>query len=118
MTVGYCNTVNCLVVCPPNRKRCSKCRKRDWRKNNPIKAADNHSRSNAKRRGIEFTISFEYWQAFCAAYRYIENKGMKADSITVERENDNKGYVEGNLTVLTRKENVTKENRRRAARNN
>jgi hypothetical protein len=72
-------------------------------------------RSNAKRRGILFTISLEYFRAWCAETEVLLNAGRSATSLHVDRIVDELGYVEGNLQVLTNSQNVAKENRRRKA---
>lgn len=73
-------------------------------------------KSNAKRRGILFTISLEYFRQFAIETEVLIGAGRTATSLHVDRKIDELGYVEGNLQVLTNTENVRKENLRRAKR--
>jgi hypothetical protein len=72
-------------------------------------------RANAKRRGILFTITLDYFRAWCAETEVLLGAGRSATSLHVDRKIDALGYVEGNLQVLTNSENIAKENRRRKA---
>lgn len=93
---------------------CYKCRKRLYRERNPAKDAYNNLRNSAKRRGIEFSITFEYFKEFAAKYDYINKRGQSATALTVDRKKPHLGYVVGNLSVITNSENVAKGNRERA----
>lgn len=80
-------------------------RVREWRKNNPIKSAFINLRSNAKRRGIPFEISFEYFNDFSVKTKLLTNSGTKAESYSVDRINNEIGYIKGNLQVLSLSDN-------------
>ena len=84
------------------------CRMKEWRKKNPLKYAYRALRDNAKRRGKEFSISFEYFKKFCIKTEYEKKRGIFKDCYTIDRINPDLGYVEGNLQVLTNSENVKK----------
>lgn len=88
--------------------KCHACRAAIWRKNSPVRAAYNRQRAHAKERGIEFRISFEHWRAFALKSELIGNQGQTAESLTVDRRNNLKGYVVGNLQVMTRAANSAK----------
>jgi len=81
---------------------------RRYRKNNPIQDSYQNLKSNAKRRGIEFTISFEYFKKFAIETEYIFGKGRSRNSYTIDRIDPTKGYIEGNIQVLENHENVKK----------
>lgn len=93
--------------------RCSNCQDKIWRKNNPLKYAFKNWRNNAKRRGIKFEISFEYFCEFAEKTQLLKNRGIYAESWHIDKIIDELGYVEGNLQVLTNSENASKENARR-----
>lgn len=88
--------------------KCHACNKRQWRANNPIKAAYNNLKSNAKRRGKKFEISFEYFKKFVTKNDYMTKKGRSATSYHIDRIDEGKGYIEGNLRILTNRGNYTK----------
>jgi hypothetical protein len=79
-----------------------------WREANPVHAAYQTLKANAARRGKDFTISFSYFKWFCVKTQYIAGKGRSADSYHVDRIDEARGYVPGNLQVLTNAENVIK----------
>ena len=78
-----------------------------------MKAAYASLKSSAKERGIEFAISLEYFSAFAIRTKLLTGRGRSRDAWHVDRIDNSKGYVEGNLQVLTASENVSKENQRR-----
>lgn len=90
------------------RRFCSTCRTRAYRKRDPIKSAYLNKKNNAKRDGIEFTITLEYFTRFCYAYNFIKNRGKKGTSYSIDRIDNTKGYVEGNIQALTISQNASK----------
>lgn len=69
-------------------------------------------RNNCKRRGIEFELSFEQFETFAQATRYIAGKGRSKDSYTIDRIDNTKGYVIGNIRVISKSENSKKGTKR------
>lgn len=92
---------------------CNYCKVLKWRKEHPIEYAYQKLRGNAKRRGKEFTITLEDFKKFCYETEYIMRKGRTKISYSIDRIDDNKGYVPGNLQPLTVSENSKKERRRK-----
>lgn len=89
-------------------KKCGTCRKREWREKFPMKAAFQTLRHNATRRGKVFTITFNDFKEFCYETNYMAGKGRKKKSFTIDRIDNAKGYVPGNLQKLTKSENSKK----------
>ena len=87
---------------------CSRCHMRAWRANRPMQAAYATLRDHACERGIVFTISFEEFEDFALKAEYIDKKGPWAGDLTVDRIDNLKGYVSGNLQPLTRARNSEK----------
>lgn len=110
---NLCSSEGCRNKKATGRTVCNKCRMRKWRAENVMKAAYDNLKSNAKRRGKEFKISFEYFEKFCIEEEYLMGKGRTKTSFTIDRDKDELGYVEGNLSVLENSDNVKKEHRRR-----
>lgn len=79
-----------------------------YRENNPQRYAYMTLRDNAKRRGKEFTITFEEFQRFCYRYKYIGKKGRTRDGYGVDRKDETKGYTLGNMRILKNGNNVRK----------
>lgn len=103
-----CKTEHCLGTPVKGRNFCHKCRSRKYRLKNPCKDAYYKLKGNANRRGIKFELSYEYWKQWCEETGYLETRGTSGESMTVDRVKAYKGYVDGNLQILTRVENVEK----------
>lgn len=94
--------MKCITKYCRNQRRfqgrfCNTCSGRRWRAKHPARAAYANCRSNAKRRGIQFSITFSY-------YLIYWKQGM-----TIDRIKSQEGYVPGNLQTVSLKLNVWKE---------
>lgn len=107
----YCANKYCTNEVKRPGRYCKKCESRNFRQNNILKYVYDTIKHNAKRRGYEFTISIEYFSRICEQSGYLERRGMNSDSLTLDRIIPSLGYIEGNIQVLTRAENVRKQNR-------
>lgn len=87
---------------------CYKCEKAKWRAANPMRAAFQNLRNNSKRRGKEFTLTFEQFSAFCYKTKYLAGRGRALDNYTIDRIDNSKGYTAENIRVMTNKENASK----------
>ena len=81
-----------------------------WRRENPERAAYNTLRDHARERRIEFTITFDYFCGLVHGMRYLENSGTVRGMLTIDRHDPVKGYIPGNLGVVSVEENVAKGN--------
>jgi hypothetical protein len=90
------------------KQLCNSCRAKDWRIKHPVEYAYNNLKNRAKQRGIPFEISIEDFKKFCHKTKYIQGKGRAADSLSVDRIDQSKGYVKGNLQALTLSDNIKK----------
>jgi hypothetical protein len=105
---NICINDGCDKARKGRNRRCSACVKKIYIEKDPVRYAYQTTKDNAKRRGKEFTISLEYFRKFCVESEYIKKKGITAKSFTIDRKDNTKGYVEGNLQVLTNGQNVIK----------
>jgi hypothetical protein len=84
-----------------------------WRMRYPIKSAWTTLRDHARGRGLDFAIPLEEFREICAATGYAATKRTEtghAQSLTIDRIDFRKGYVPGNIRVITLSENGTKGN--------
>jgi hypothetical protein len=93
---------------PKHGKYCPTCQKRHWRDKNPMKDAYHNLKSNAKKRGKVFTISFEYFARFAFEEKLLLRRGRSKTSYSVDRIINELGYIEGNLQVLEKSANSSK----------
>lgn len=91
--------------------RCSACKRREWAENNPEKYLYANLRGNARRRGKVFKISYDAFLAFLVKENYLRRKrGRTKTSVSVDRDRNELGYIEGNLRAITLQENSVKRN--------
>lgn len=102
-----CHTKNCRKDAK-GRTYCSTCRSKAARKRDPVKAAWHNLKSNAKRRGVLFTIELEDFRKWCHKVEYIGHAGRTAESWTIDRRHNDIGYHLDNIQVLTNRDNVKK----------
>lgn len=86
----------------------------------PLKTHFTKLKRNAKRRGLEFTIAFDYFRnlvlstKFCPVFGWEldYSKGFKEgvlpNSMSIDRIDSTKGYIEGNIQVLSYRANTLK----------
>lgn len=84
---------------------------RRYRAKNPIRYAYHNLKSNSKRRGKEFDLTFEQFKEFCYKTNYIQGKGITKDSYSIDRKDNDKGYTIDNIRILTVSENSKKGNK-------
>lgn len=68
----------------------------------------NNLRNNARRRGIFFAVSLDYFQEFCEQTNYLELRGIGGNDMTIDRDKPELGYIDGNLVMMTRAANAAK----------
>lgn len=70
-----------------------------------------HLRKSARRRGLEFTLTLEQFREFCRATGFDAPRKpgpRTGDSLSIDRIDPSRGYVPGNIQVLTLAENAAK----------
>ena len=103
-----CATKYCRNKRAPQRTICNTCKARRVRENRPEYYYFNALRSNAKRRGKEFTLTFEQFKQFCKETDYINKKGRLAHKYSIDRIKSYLGYSIDNIQIMTVSENSTK----------
>lgn len=104
----------CKIKCCCNNARahgmCDKHRRAEWVKNNPVRDKFNNLKGNAKRRRIQFNLTFDEYKKFCEETDYAEKCGKKINCLHIDRIRRNEGYSYSNIQILTCSENVFKYN--------
>ncbi len=100
-----CETRYCLGTPAKHRKKCPKCMSREWRLKYPARDAFRHWRDNAKRRGIPFSATLDYFERWCKRTNYLALRGLGADDMTIDCNDNFIGYVDGGYTMKTRSQN-------------
>lgn len=89
-------------------KTCCKCRHEIEKERDPERYFYGVLKRNAKRRGHEFNLTLDEFRKFCLRTEYINKKGIKRNSLTIDRIDETKGYRADNIQVLKNHENVKK----------
>jgi hypothetical protein len=100
-----CQTEGCQNE-TKHRKLCAKCAKRKYREKYPLKYWYDTLKTNAKRRGKEFTLTIEQFSDFCKKTGYNEKKGKTANSLSVDRIKPWLGYSADNIRAITLSDNT------------
>lgn len=100
-----CATKFCTNERGKNRLVCHCCRSKKFRKEQPMKASFQTLRYNARRRGKEFSLTFEQFEKFCYETNYIAGRGRQKTSFSIDRIDNNKGYSIDNIRVLSVSDN-------------
>lgn len=112
---GLCCVKGCRGPATSRKKKlgdlwfCARHWQQRWRANNPKNAAYRALKDHAKARGIEFRLTpdffFGMWE--CAAHFDMDAES-RGEMISIDRKNPVKGYVPGNVRVVTISENAAK----------
>jgi hypothetical protein len=76
----------------------------------PLKAAYNVQKNNAKRRGIPFRLTFKEWVSWWKATGKLEQRGRGKDGWVMARKNDEGAYEIGNIVCVPGPQNVSEGN--------
>jgi len=68
-------------------------------------------KSNAKRRGKVFELTFQEFEQFCYETDYLQGRGKKKTSYSIDRIDNSKGYTLDNIRVMTLSGNAKKGNK-------
>lgn len=80
----------------------------------PKRSAFSTLRDHAKQRGLEFTVSADYLAGLMDAYAYFDHAAeSRGEFPSLDRIDATRGYVPGNLRIVTHSQNVVKGNRER-----
>lgn len=100
-----CQTPHCRKKAAEQKNHCHRCIKAKARRSHPVKHAYYDLRTNAKRRGIEFNLSFEEFRAFAVKMDYVAGRGRTRDSYHIDRIDPTKGYTKDNIQTLSNQMN-------------
>lgn len=104
---GLCITKGCRKK--SKRRYCSACARRSWAESNPGKYVFANLRGNAKRRGKEFSLTWEEFESFLKRENYLDKpRGREKFSVSVDREFNEFGYHAWNIKSISIQENSMK----------
>jgi hypothetical protein len=105
---GLCRAYRCKNNHPKKDKLCPKHRKRMQKESDPLAYTFNLLKSNANRRNKVFELSIEEFKIFCDESNYLELKGKKGSSASIDRIDPEKGYSLDNIQIMSLSNNSKK----------
>ena len=96
---GLCWVKGCNRSSRRDRSLCHMHDMRRWRAKQKKTADYCTLRDHAKARGIEFKITLDYWRGLVDAFAYYEPR--EDEALSIDRVDPTKGYIEGNIRVVT-----------------
>lgn len=105
---GLCITLYCRKTRPRGSNYCYCCIWRRLKERDYVRYVFYYTRSNAKRRGKEFSLTINQFREFCKSTGYIEGKGRFKNNLSIDRIDNSQGYHADNIRVLTISENSSK----------
>lgn len=108
---GLCKTPYCTRQHRPGKWDCTLCNKNIQKRNNPLKYVYRNLRTNAKRRGKEFTLTLQEFIDFVGKTNYMRKRGRGPKKFQIDRIDETKGYHAWNIQSITLRENVLKYNK-------
>lgn len=100
--IKICSAWRCLKPAGKHKRFCSKHHHKYQKEHNLIGYTFSQLKSNAKRRGKEFTLILEEFKDFCKQTNYIKRKGKHKNSLTIDRVDAYRGYSIDNIRVCSK----------------
>ncbi len=105
---GLCLTKYCRHEHVQGRWQCRKCINLGFAERHPLRYVYNNWKNNARRRGIEFTVTLEQFTKFAEKNNYVRKRGRTPKSMTIDRIVEGEGYHANNIQAITLTENIYK----------
>lgn len=108
----HCLTSRCRRTVDKKKEKspyCWRCRFKIRMTNNPLRYWFGSLRRTARRRGKEFSLTFERYKEFAIKTDYARLKGRSSLSLSIDRIDNSKGYTDDNIQCLSIRENVRKQ---------
>ncbi len=101
MTCHQCNTR------PPASGRiiCNTCKSANYAAKNPLRVIYLYKKADAKKRGLDFTLTLEHLKVIAEKSGLLNNRGRGKDSLTLHRINNDEGYHDGGVAIISKSEN-------------
>lgn len=97
---GMCWVKGCSRHSRTDRCLCHMHEMRRWRAKNNRTADYCTLRDHARARNIKFQLTLDYWRGFTDAFGFYDTPD-EDEVLTIDRVDPTKGYVEGNIRVIT-----------------
>lgn len=106
-----CKAYRCKNLRNKHDRFCSKHRHRYQKENDPVAYTYNARKARAKERGHNFTITLDEFRKWCSETGYMDAKGKKAGSASIDRIDPSLGYTYDNMQILSLADNSAKQHK-------
>lgn len=106
-TLNGDKTFKCRKLVKPGSHSpyCARCRSRRFREKFPLRYVWHNVKHRAKERGHAFKLSFEDFSAWAIESSWFDKRGKRAEALSIDRIDPEKGYEVGNLRAVTLSDN-------------
>jgi hypothetical protein len=109
LDAGQCLKHGCHRAAAPKKGRiCNTCSSRIFRLKNDIHYAYSNLKNSARKRNIQFDLTYKEFQEFCKKTNYHQLRGTNPDSMTVNRIRCNEGYNKDNIEIMNHLDNSSR----------
>lgn len=111
-SMHHCLTPRCRGLVNKKKhktNKCSRCKWKRFKENNPLKYSFGNLRRRAKQRKKEFALTFEQYRDFAIKTDYARLKGKTSLSLSIDRIDDSRGYIAENIQAISLRENSRKQ---------
>lgn len=103
-----CKHAYCRNKPAPNRKECYRCRSYNYRQKFELDFIYYWLKQSAKKRNLEFDLIKEDFKKFVIETGYVKTRGRFSEQTNIDRIDNLKGYITGNIQVLNKIKNIEK----------
>lgn len=100
-----CKHWGCTNESRPGSRDCETCKARKARIKNPEREVFRDVKKSAKKRGIEFNLSFDQFMEFDKQTGFTASRGKGKEDLVIDRIDPKRGYEFDNIRALTYVEN-------------
>ncbi len=104
---GTCASSRCLKKVD-GTAFCSMHSKRQYKSRHPLRYKFSYLKNNARRRGIDWELSFQDFARLASQNGYDRQCGKMGDSLSIDRIDNRRGYAHDNVQFITLSENSRK----------
>lgn len=99
---------DCGRISAKGRKECETCKFQRFKAKNEIIIIYYNLKNSARKRSLKFNLTKEWFVKFVTNSPLLTIRGRSAEAFTIDRVDNDKGYVMGNLEIITKSANSKK----------
>ena len=105
---GICINNFCMNVKKADQNICNTCAAKLYKSRHPYEYSYQKLRANARRRGKDFSLTFEQFKEFAIKTFYMDKVGRHYNGLHIDRIDETRGYHADNIQPMINSDNVKK----------